>query len=311
MVQMIDQLAGQGMTVVLVTARLTELPDSVTHILLVEQGRVVAQDEREAVLALDNSALTTSTSRMPLPRARPKPEGPRPALVRMRDVRVRYRERSILAGVNWTLRQGEHWALLGPNGAGKTTLLSLILGDHPQGYANDLVLFGRQRGSGESIWEIKEHIGWVAPELHLYHPTTNSCLDVVCSGFTNTIGVRMPRTDEQCAAAERWMRELGVDGCADRRFGALSESQQRLVLVARAVVKSPRLLILDEPCQGLDTLNRARVRWVVELAAQQPQTSVIYVTHDSDELPSIITHLLRLEEGRVTYCGPVDPQLIV
>ncbi len=308
--QMIDQLADQEVAVVLVTARLDALPPSVTHILLVDRGRVVAQGERDAVLAEVEAPHEAHAQQDRLWSADPQPQRAQSALVRMRDIRVRYRGRPILAGVDWTVRQGEHWALLGPNGAGKTTLLSLILGDHPQAYANNIVLFGRQRGSGESIWEIKEQIGWVAPELHLYYPVKSSCLDIVCSGFSDTIGVRVRCAGEQRATAERWMRELGVEEYGGRRFGTLSESQQRLILIARAVVKRPGLLILDEPCQGLDAPNRGRVRRVVELVASHSRTSVIYVTHDADELPSIITHLLRLDRGRVTYCGPVDHKLI-
>ena len=295
---------------VLISARLDGLPDSVTHILLVDEGQVVAQGEREEVLARVEAPCKASRAPDGLAAGAPRPASPASTLVRMRDVWVRYRERPILAGVDWTVRRGEHWALLGPNGAGKTTLLSLILGDHPQGYANDIVLFGRQRGSGESIWEIRAQIGWVAPELHLYYPGRSSCLDVVCSGFSDTIGVQERCTDEQRAAAERWMRDLGVDECAARRFGELSESQQRLTLVARAVVKAPTLLILDEPCQGLDAHNRARVRHVVERVVRQSETTLIYVTHDMDELPTAITHLLQLECGRVTYCGPIDYKVI-
>jgi molybdate transport system ATP-binding protein len=307
---LVDQLSDQQIAVVLVTARLDTLPPSVTDVLMVDQGRVIAQGAREAVLAeieARDAAGPAWDGQCPV---ETQPEPGRSTLVQMCDVRVRYRGRAVLAGVDWAVREGEHWALLGPNGAGKTTLLSLILGDHPQGYANDIVLFDRQRGSGETIWEIKAQIGWVAPELHLYYPTGSSGLDIVCSGFTDTIGVREPWTQAQRGAAMRWMRELGVEDCAGRRFGALSESQQRLILIARAVVKMPRLLILDEPCQGLDTTNRARVRRVVELTARQSQTSVIYVTHDPGELPSVITHLLRLEQGQVAYRGPVDHRLI-
>jgi molybdate transport system ATP-binding protein len=304
--QVVDGLAQEDVSVILVTARLDALPPSVTHLLLVHEGRVVAQGRREAVLAAIGDPLEASPVHGRSLPGGPEPRGALSALIRMHDVRVRYGRRQILTGVDWTVKPGEHWALVGPNGAGKTTLLSLILGDHPQAYANDIVLFGRQRGSGESIWEIKEQIGWVAPELHLYYPEGSSCLDIVCSGFSDTIGVREPYTMAQRATAERWMQELGVGEWAGRRFGALSESQQRLALIARALVKMPTLLILDEPCQGLDTPNRMRVRHVVERIARESRTTVIYVTHEADELPSTVTHLLRLERGRVTYRGPID-----
>jgi molybdate transport system ATP-binding protein len=302
----IGQLAREHVSVILVSPRLEEIPPSTSHILLVREGRVAAQGAREHVLTAVEPA---SASR---PRQfRSLPDPPRRArsqaiLVQMRDVRVRYGERQILDGVDWTVQQGEHWALLGPNGAGKTTLLSLILGDHPQAYANDIVLFGRRRGSGESIWQIKRQTGWVAPELHLYYPQRSSCLDVVCSGFSDTIGLRGQCTAEQRTTAQEWMAALGIDDLIGKRFGELSEGQQRLVLVARALVKRPPLLVLDEPCQGLDASNRARLRQLVEAIGHRPSTSVIYVTHEADELPSIITHLLRLDRGRVVYCGRID-----
>jgi molybdate transport system ATP-binding protein len=198
------------------------------------------------------------------------------------------------------VRRGEHWALLGANGAGKTTLLSLILGDHPQAYANDVWLFGQRRGSGESIWEIKKRIGWVAPELHLYHPRGVSGLQVVCSGFFDSVGLYHHCSPRQRRTARQWMYHLGIGQLAHASFEALSEGEQRLVLLARALVKRPLLLVLDEPCQGLDTANRARVRRTVEAVGKQPEVSVIYVTHNPAELPRIITHTLVLERGRVS-----------
>jgi molybdate transport system ATP-binding protein len=302
----IGQLASEQVSVILVSPRLEEIPASTSHVLLVGEGRVVAQGPREHVLAASGAARCTVQRTAPLLPS-PLPPGRLQAdLVRMHGVRVRYGGKQILDGVDWSVRRGEHWALLGPNGAGKTTLLSLILGDHPQAYANDIVLFGRRRGSGESIWEIKRQIGWVAPELHLYYPQHSSCLDVVCSGFSDTIGLSGSCTAEQRTAAGEWMAVLGIGDLAERRFGQLSEGQQRLALVARALVKVPALLILDEPCQGLDASNRARLRRLVEEIGSRWLTSVIYVTHEADELPSLITHVLRLDAGRVVYCGRID-----
>jgi molybdate transport system ATP-binding protein len=217
----------------------------------------------------------------------------------MKDVSVGYKGVQVLEQVDWTVRQGENWALLGPNGAGKTTLLSLILGDNPQAYANDITLFGKRRGSGESIWDIKAHIGWVAPELHLYYPKHVSCSDVVCSGFFDSIGHYHKYSTQQHETAMAWMRRLGVEQYADLNFGELSEGEQRLVLITRALVKEPELLVLDEPCQGLDARHRDQVLQAVEGIGNHLNTSGIYVTHHLDALPSIITHVLRLEEGRV------------
>jgi molybdate transport system ATP-binding protein len=201
------------------------------------------------------------------------------------------------------VREGEQWALLGPNGAGKTTLLSLILGDNPQAYANRVRLFGRRRGSGESIWEIKRRIGWVAPELHLTYPRGLSCLDVVCSGFANSVGVYQRPSPVQREAAQRWMERLGVSQYAARAFGELSEGEQRLVLIVRALVRGPELLILDEPCQGLDAKHRDQVLQAVEAIGRRGKASVIYVTHDPQALPTTVSHVLRLDRGRIVARG--------
>jgi molybdate transport system ATP-binding protein len=173
----------------------------------------------------------------------------------------------------------------------------MILGDHPQAYANDITLFGRRRGSGESIWEIKQHIGHVSPELHLYYPKQISCFDVVCSGFFDSVGLYTRCSPQQRRTAERWMEQLGLQPRADRLFTEISEGEQRLVLLARTLVKDPLLLILDEPCQGLDSSNKKWILHVVDAIGQQLETSIIYVTHDTDQLPQVITRIMRLDGG--------------
>jgi molybdate transport system ATP-binding protein len=223
----------------------------------------------------------------------------------MERVNVSYGGVRILQDIDWTVRLGEHWALMGPNGAGKTTLLSLILGDHPQAYANNISLFGKRRGQGESIWEVKRRIGWVAPELHLYHPRGVSGLHVVCSGFHDSVGLYRACTPQQRQTARQWMQRLGIESCADVSFDKLSEGEQRLVLLARALVKYPLLLILDEPCQGLDAGNRTRVSQIVDAVGNQGETSVIYVTHNPDELPRITSHVLELTRGKIVRASPL------
>jgi molybdate transport system ATP-binding protein len=294
-----------GMRVIVVTSREDEIPPDVTHVLSVEDGQVIAQGRRQTILR--GCAAQARTRRegqhrtIPLPlnstsvRARSSPQ----TLVELGRVNVSYGTTRILQDVDWTVRRGEHWALLGPNGAGKTTLLSLILGDHPQAYANHVVLFDQRRGSGESIWEIKRRIGWVAPELHLYYPRDITGLQVVGSGFYDSIGLYRACSPGQRETARRWMELLDLGDRADAPFAKLSEGQQRLVLLARALVKDPLLLILDEPCQGLDMHNRERVRQIVDTVGSHMDTTVIYVTHNPSELPRIITHVLRLEQGKV------------
>ena len=215
-------------------------------------------------------------------------------LVRLRKVTVRYGNSVILRDIDWTIRAGESWALLGPNGSGKTTLLSLILGDNPQVYTNDVVVFGQQRGSGESVWDIKKHIGWVSPELHLHFNDSVSCFEVVASGFFDTVGLFQTLSARQRAAARSWLGRFRLLGFADRPLFSLSAGLQRMVLLARALVKKPRLLILDEPCQGLDAAHRDLFVQAVDGLIRAGTATVAYVTHREDEIPPSIHRVLRL-----------------
>src|SRR5262249_48683639 len=173
------------------------------------------------------------------------------------NIHVSYGPCIILHNLNWTINEHQSWALLGPNGSGKTTLLSLILGDHPQAYANDITVFGQRRGSGESIWDVKNRIGWVSPELHLHFTRTATCFQVVGSGFHDTIGLFQPLTRHQRSRTRRQLADFRLLPYAETPLYGLSAGTQRMALLARALVKNPRLLILDEPCQGLDSAHRS------------------------------------------------------
>jgi molybdate transport system ATP-binding protein len=221
-------------------------------------------------------------------KVRPSQKQPVSELVRMRRITVRYGNAVILRDINWSIHAGGSWALLGPNGSGKTTLLSLILGDNPQVYTNDATVFGRPRGSGESVWEIKKHIGWVSPELHLHFDDSATCFEVVASGFHDTVGLFQPASARQRAVARRWLARFQLLEFAHRPLFSLSAGLQRTVLLARALVKNPRLLILDEPCQGLDSAHRALFVQAVDALIRAQTVTAIYVTHRPDEiLPSI------------------------
>ncbi len=222
----------------------------------------------------------------------------------MSNVSVRYGASVVLSNASFTLLRGQCWALLGPNGAGKTTLLSLILADNPQGYSNDVEVFGIRRGTGESIWDIKSRIGSASPELHAHMPPEVHALDIVVSGFAGTIHPHADCTPEQTKNAAATLLAF-APGAVGRRFGELSFAEQRLVLIARALVRDPELLVLDEPCHGLDADNRARVLSAVNRAAWTRGTSIIFVTHQADELPACITHVLELRDGRVVRSGPL------
>jgi molybdate transport system ATP-binding protein len=198
------------------------------------------------------------------------------------------------------MRRGENWCIRGPNGSGKSTLLALICGDHPQAYANDIRLFGMPRGSGESIWDIKRRIGLLSTEFQIAYRRAASGLEVVVSGFHDSIGMYEPSSPAEEAAARELLEGLGLEELAERDFDTLSGGQQRLLLLARAMVKRPELLVLDEPCQGLDPANRGRILAMLEriVPGTGAGADLIYVSHHRDELPRCLTHLLELPGGK-------------
>jgi molybdate transport system ATP-binding protein len=215
----------------------------------------------------------------------------------MVDTTIKYGEATILNHIHWEVRKGERWNVSGPNGAGKSTLLSLITADNPQAYANEIWLFDRRRGTGETIWDIKRKIGFVSPELHLYFDTGANCFDVIASGLFDTIGLFRPLTAQQEETTLLWMQLLSLQELRTRRLAQLSTGQQRMVLLARALIKNPPMLILDEPSQGLDEEQTAYFRSLVTALCEAFDKTLIYVSHYRQELPACIDKFLQLEKG--------------
>ena len=211
-------------------------------------------------------------------------------VVDMHHVSIRYDERTILSDLDWTVCNGERWALSGQNGSGKSTLLSLICADNPQSYACDITLFDRPRGTGESIWDIKKHIGYVSPEMHRSYKRNLPAIRIVASGLMDSIGLYAVPNGQDYEKCRWWMNIFGIGQLADKPFLQLSSGEQRLVLLARAFVKDPQLLILDEPLHGLDLWNRRLVKDVIETFCQRRNKTMIMVTHYQEELPAVITH---------------------
>ena len=288
----LSRLMKGHMTLIIAAADHSVIPRGITHVLRINDDHTTLHGPLKEMLVG-----THTLAKLPTVLKSQSEHATRKILVRMKDVNVSYNKIPILRKVHWTIREGERWALFGPNGAGKTTLLSLILADNPQAYANDISLFGKKRGSGESIWEIKRNIGWVAPELQLYYPSDMSCLDVACSGWFDSIGLYKNCSDDQREVALASLQEFGVASRAGDSFSELSEGEQRLTLLARSMVKNPRLLILDEPCQGLDPEHRDRVIEAID-SIDKEATTIIYVTHRTDELPKSITNILHLKLAR-------------
>jgi len=276
---------------ILVLSRTDEVPDYVTHVVetkdVVVMPKLTLQDwkARQDVQAM--SAASDGEARYHGAEERPE-------IVRLNKVSIRYGQRTILKDLDWVVRKGERWSLMGPNGSGKSTLLSIVCADNPQSYACDVSLFGFRRGSGESIWDIKKHIGYVSPELHRSCKRNLEAKMIVALGLKDYHGMYTTATEEEFAVARKWLSVFGIGDIADRPFMSLSSGEQRLVLLARAFVKDPDLLILDEPLHGLDNANRALVRDVIEKFCQDPDKTLIMVTHYAEELPPCIDHNITL-----------------
>lgn len=214
--------------------------------------------------------------------------------VHLRNVTIQYGEKVILSDITWEVKSGDRWALSGPNGAGKSTLLSLITADNPQAYSQDIILFDRKRGTGESIWDIKKRIGYVSFELHVYFREPANVFNVVGSGLFDTLGVYKKLSEDQHKRIALSLGVFGISHLADRMFQQISTGEQRMVLLARALVKNPPLLILDEPCQGLDEEQIQRVKEILDYICSNTQTTLIYVSHYASDIPSCVNQHLKL-----------------
>lgn len=293
---------------VLVLNRFDEMPDFITHVAYLEKasddcGQLTFKVDRQ-----DNSAfselyqlLHLKTTDLQVPK--PDPAAQIPALdanqplVKLTNATIKYGDTVIVDNLNWTIEPGKHWQLSGPNGSGKTGVLSLITGDHPQCYTNDIFVFGFQRGNGESIWQIKQFIGYVSTALQWEYRVSVSCKNVIISGFYDSIGMYSKSTDNQKKIADEWLALLGMSDRADQPFNKLSYGDQRLLLIARAMVKHPPLLILDEPCLGLDDMNRQLVLALIEKICEGNETTVLYVNHHAEDKIAGIEQYLALEKN--------------
>jgi len=200
-------------------------------------------------------------------------------LIKLTNVTVQYGNRTIVKDINWTINSGDFWQLMGPNGSGKTTLLTMVTGDNPKAYGQDITLFGYKRGSGESIWDIKKKIGYVTPAMTTLFRGWNTVEKMVISGLIDSIGLYKKPTELQKRIAGQWIKLIGLENLKHQRFSTLSEVQQCMVLIARAMIKHPPLLILDEPAHGLDDESATLLTALINKIAEEGQTTIIYVAH--------------------------------
>ncbi|MCP4186789.1 MAG: molybdate ABC transporter ATP-binding protein ModF [Gammaproteobacteria bacterium] len=290
-----------NVTMVMVLNRFDQIPDFISHVAYVDQGQLLHQVRRDDDKSYAElyQLLHLKTTDLDLPSVDPETVIPhldrQQPLVQLNGISIKYGDFTLLDKLDWCIEANQHWQLSGPNGSGKTALLSLITGDHPQCYVNDIVVFGYQRGNGESIWQIKQFIGYVSTALQWEYRVGTSLRNVIISGFYDSIGLYSKCTDKQRLIADQWLALLGMSERADQPFNKFSYGDQRLLLIARAMVKHPPLLILDEPCLGLDDMNRQLVLALIEKICAGSETSVIYVNHHPEDRIRGIDNYLALE----------------
>jgi molybdate transport system ATP-binding protein len=289
--KILSAIVEAGIHIILITAP-EQLPSCITHVAVLENGKLL-QSGKASDINLQKQANQpidpTLIQKLP-----PPDKESFDCAVKMVNVTIRYGEKVVLSNMNWEVKKGERWSISGPNGSGKSTLLSLITADNPQAYANEIWLFDRRRGSGESIWDIKKRIGFVSPELHLFFDQGSSCFDVIASGLFDTIGLFRQLSATQQQQVQTWLEILKLQALRERALSRLSLGQQRMVLLARALVKNPPLLILDEPCQGLDEAQTNFFKQLIDQLCVHFNTTLLYVSHYEKDIPSCVTNRLSL-----------------
>jgi len=296
--EIISTISRKGIHVLLIASQ-NEIPKSITHIANLENGKLVFAGRKEDFHFQQSGYADDKLDAGILQQLKNQQEDYFKCAIKMVDVHVRYGERKILNNIHWVVKKGERWNLSGPNGAGKSTMLSLITADNPQAYSNEIYLFDKRRGSGESIWDIKQKIGFVSPELHLYFDYSATCFEVIASGFFDTIGLFRHLKNEQEEKILLWLKLLQLENIKSKRLSQLSLGEQRKTLLARALVKMPPLLILDEPCQGLDDEQAFYFKNLINQICEAFNTTLVYVSHYKHQIPGCVSHFLELEDGRI------------
>ncbi|WP_209434976.1 ATP-binding cassette domain-containing protein [Pedobacter ginsenosidimutans] len=300
---LLEQITAEGVQLILICNDL-EFPESIDSFAEIIDGQIVSSFSREI------GDLSPEIHKKKIPAfLKESPIYSSNDMVKMVDVNISYGEKQVLKNINWEVKAGEKWLLQGPNGSGKSTLLSLINGDHPQSYANELYLFGNRRGSGESIWDIKQHIGLISPEFHWYFDATSTVWKCIASGFYDTVGLFQQLPYSKRAQVDELIEYFGLTENKNELLTALPLGKQRLVLLARTIIKNPELLILDEPCQGLDQQQTKHFNQLVDELCSNGMT-LIYVGHFESQLPTCIEKRILLEKGEVKVVESLNTEIL-
>jgi molybdate transport system ATP-binding protein len=289
---LLDQACANGVQLILISNE-DELPASINRFAEIENGKLIVLESQPQSVAFAKSDLGEIPEFL-----KKAPIYSSDLIAKMVNVNISYGEKQVLKNINWEVKAGEKWLLQGPNGSGKSTLLSLINGDHPQSYANELYLFGNKRGSGESIWDIKQHIGLISPEFHWYFDASSTVFQSIASGLYDSVGLFKTLPYSKKSQVDDLIDFIGLKDHKDDLLNSLPLGKQRLVLLARTIIKNPELLVLDEPCQGLDKHQTEYFNQLIDALCTNGMT-VIYVGHFESQLPNSLNKRIVLEKGTV------------
>jgi len=287
-----EEVSAAGTQLILISND-RELPASIHRFAEIRDGKLHETTAGEHVSEL------FKTTGKPVPAfLNEAPVSSAESVIKMIGIHISYGDKQVLKNINWEVKAGEKWLLQGHNGSGKSTLLSLITGDHPQAYASNFYLFGHKRGSGESIWDIKKRIGLISPELHWYFDPSATIRQSIISGFFDSSGLFCDPAYTHKAQAAELISYFGLEEYQDMLMNQVPLGKQRLALLARTIIKNPELLILDEPCQGLDQQQTQYFNELVDELCKNG-TTLIYVGHFESQLPNCIEKRILLENGEV------------
>ncbi len=292
-------LYQQNIQIILFVQNISDIPSWCTHLGVMAEGQFVIHGSSKEVLAVIEQEFKKELPDFQADIQDLSPSYPPAAdkeeLVCLTNGFAGYEGKNIFEGLSLTIRKGDHTLVTGPNGSGKSTLLHVITGDHPACYQNNLKLFGIQRGTGESIWELKKNMGIVSSDLHRNYVVPGNTLCCIISGLFDSIGVYQKFSTQDEQLAMNWLERLSLGQKAFLAFRDLSFAQQRLVLIARALIKVPKLLILDEPTQGLDELNRIAVLDFLEDISKKNISTILYVSHRQDEYRNFFVQRIQMK----------------
>lgn len=295
--ELISQLCKKPITLILIVNRDGDIHPEIDKVALIDSFKLILKGNRNDVLTNESYKLLRHYQKA-LPKKLPgqmKVTHPNEVLISIKNLDICFGDTKVLKDINWSVNHGEHFKISGPNGSGKSTLLKVISADSNQSYGKDITLFGIKRGSGESIWDIKKHVGLVSSSLQKDYRVSVNLLSVIVSGFYDSIGIYNSPSNTELELAYKWLEIGGLKEKANSTFKSLSYGEQRVGLILRALVKHPQVLILDEPCLGLDDINKEMILKLIENIAQIGNTTILYVSHRSDDIIPSIKKELKLK----------------